>query len=213
MIEQFEDRLVPTTVALSIPTNLAASQGATIQVPINVNDLFDDVTGVDAGFAPQSGMLGATVVLWYNPKVFSVDPIKDLSLGTLGNPSIPGDGYSPAIPNGWEIIGNTQAPLGQVVLGIIDNSTTTLTGTGGGSLAVINFHVLSNASLGPTMIDLAADAFSQNAPFTSIADGVDPFGGGIPYTLTPAPQQAKLTSPWLLFKGQKAIDGDRRLTS
>src|SRR5262245_55926343 len=36
-VEQFEDRIVPTT--LSIPTNLVATQGGVIQVPINVDTL------------------------------------------------------------------------------------------------------------------------------------------------------------------------------
>src|SRR5262249_35974526 len=134
--EQFEDRLVPTT--LSIP-NIAtpALRGATVSVPVNVDTLFstDDPT-----FNSQQGLNGAGLILWFDPNVLSVNPSTDITLGTVGDPSTPGNGFSDANPNGWLVSANSVEP-GQLVISFTAPSSPSLllTGTGGGSLAIINF--------------------------------------------------------------------------
>jgi len=186
--EQFEERLVPTTVSLSIPTDLIGSRGGSVLVPINVNDLLDDTSIPIA--APQQGLSGASFVLWYDPSVLSVNPSVDISLGTVGDPSIPQDGFSPSNPQGWFISQGTPVTSGNLNFSLgLQTTSPNLTGTGGGSLAVINFHVLPNAPLGPTMIDLADTVFGTNgSPATALQDGMDAQNANGAYVLNPAPQ-------------------------
>ena len=104
LFEQFEQRLVPTTI--NIPTNLGpVVRGATIQVPIKVDTLND--LNSDPNVGQQQGLSGGGFVVWYNPAVLSLNVNTDISLGTIGDPTISSssgsDGYSAAIPNGWTI--------------------------------------------------------------------------------------------------------------
>jgi Bacterial Ig domain len=181
--EQFEDRLVPTT--LSIPTNLVAGRGAIVLVPVNVDILLDNSNPT---LAPQQGLSGGDFVVHYDPSVLALDPATDIHLGTLGNPLVLGDGYSAANPNGWSIQAAHSPSPGTVIFGLVDSSAELVTGTGGGSLAVMNFHVLANAPLGGSMVDLAADTVAGNPPTTNIGDATDSKGGTQPYTLNPAPR-------------------------
>ena len=200
LFEHFEERLVPTT--LSIPTNLVATRGSTISVPINVDSLNDNSQGEQ-----QQGLFGGEIVLWYNPAYFSVNPATDVSLGTLINPSatdpsgtgvitIPGqsgqfcDGYTPQVTNGWIIEGPNSLNSGELEFGLYAQGGIPVAGTNGGTLAVVNFHVLSTAPLGPSMIDLADDVLPGSGVTTFISDALDN-GGAQPsnfeYVLNPQP--------------------------
>jgi hypothetical protein len=193
-LEQFEDRLVPVTMFIGNPLNAGPYlRGSTIQVPINVDSLEDDN---NPGFSPQTGMAGALAVLWYNPAVLTIqNPNTDIQLGTLGNPSIMGDGYSAAQANSWSVMstlgdGTVSSPgglpNGQVILNISTVTGQFITGTLGGTLAVINFTVLQNAPLGTSMIDLAQDIPGSTVS-TNISDNEDHFGGLQLYALGPNP--------------------------
>ena len=191
-IEQLEDRLVPTT--LSIPTNLVVSRGGSVQVPINVDVLSD--LNPDPNVGQQTGLSGGSFVLWYNPSVLSLNPSTDVGLGTLGNPSISGDGFSPASPNGWSIVSPNSPNPGELAFGIVNGNGTLVSGTGGGSLAVINFHVLPGAPLGATMIDLAQDIGGPGSqPSTFISDDLDGTGASFNYLLKPNPNSQGTNGP------------------
>ena len=80
-----------------------------------------------------------------------------------------------------------------------------LTGTGGGSLVTVNFHVLSNAPLGNSTIDLAADT-NGGLPTTFISDAVDDVSGELGYNLIPAPQDNTIQIPYS-YTGPDPVDG------
>ena len=92
-LEQFEDRVVPTTIAM--PTNLSASRGAIVSVPINVDTLNDQANS-------NFGLSAGNFVVFFNASVFTVSPA-DISLGTIstnGSTAL-GSGYSPSASNTW----------------------------------------------------------------------------------------------------------------
>ncbi len=189
MVEQLEDRLVPTN--LSIPTGISATRGATVQVPINVDTLSDLVHG-------NSGLSGADFVVYFNPGEFTVS--------SVGPGTVLGTGA------GWTISPNTTTP-GLVIIGL-SNSGTNISSTNGGSVVVINFSVKSNAQGGQWEIDLAAgvtgggtvtDLVDQNFnPYTLASppinnttlnpdysySGSDPDDGSIIVTVTNLPPVA-----------------------
>jgi hypothetical protein len=110
-LEQFEDRLVPTTV--SIPNNLTGARGGTVLTPINVDTLNDLGNG-------NQGLGAGSFVVYYNPAVFSISP-SDINIGTMktnGSASA-GNGYAPStqnsVNNGWSV--STGFPtVGEVVI-------------------------------------------------------------------------------------------------
>jgi hypothetical protein len=202
---------VPVTLfipAISAPRPNSGS--SVVTVPINVNALNDPVSPLQ-----QTGVSSWTFVLFYNPSVFSVSNT-DLQLGTISNPTIsdpsgtgPGDGYSPSSPNGWSV--GTLSPTSPGVITITVSSPQSaipVTGTAGGTLATVNFHLLSSAPLGPSVIDIAADAAGPGTqPVTFVSDGADGVGGGQPYTLLPTPQDNTVLSPSYGYSGSDPVDG------
>ena len=162
-LEPLEDRIVPTQ--LSIPTNLVGEQGGIVTVPINV-DTLNDGDG-------HKGLSGGQLVVFYNPAVFSVSG-SDVGLGSLLS------------PGGWNILTDTVTP-GYLLIDLDVGNL--ITSTGGGTLVTVNFHVFNNAPLGPSLIDLAANAGSgpdgSGASTYLIAENANVYGDA--YVLTPSP--------------------------
>ena len=144
MLEQFEDRLVPTT--LSIPTDLTAVPGGTVVVPVNIDNPNPPGSG---------GLNAATLAIDYDTRVFAAVSA-DVQLGT--------------VTSGWSLNANTNAKTGQI--GITLTSNTPASSTLGGSLVLINFHVNPNGIAGPTAINLAA-ALAERKIHTLVVD-LDP---------------------------------------
>ncbi len=159
MLEEFEDRIVPT--ALSMPTNLTASRGSIVSVPIDVDTLNGPANA-------NSGLSGGDFVVFYDTSAFSVSA-SDFSLGTISTngSTAAGSGYSPSTPNGWTIDSNLQTS-GEIFIGLSNSASGIITSTGSGSLVIINFHVKNGAALGASHINLAADDFP--GPFITIMD-------------------------------------------
>jgi hypothetical protein len=150
-------------------------------------DVLQDLN--NPGLSPQTGISNASINLWYNPSVLAINDVsKDIQLGTLGNPAIPGDGYSPGQNYTWGVhaVGGGNNP-GQLTLSIFPTNAVFISGTLGGQLAVINFQVLANAPLGTTMIDLAADQQAGSTFTTSISDDADAVDALQLYNLDPQP--------------------------
>ena len=178
---------VPVTV--SIPA-AGGTRGSTVNVKINVNNLDDPASALG-----QSGLSGGNFVLYYDPTVFTVSS-SDVQLGTITTPSagdptgtLPGDGYSPTSSNGWAA-GTIAASPGYLAVSVslvnTGAGTSFITNTGGGTLVSINFHVLSNAPLGPSTIDLGQDTGGVQ-PSTYISDAIDAAQAFQAYNLVPAP--------------------------
>jgi hypothetical protein len=200
---------VPAT--LYIP-NLSVVRGGSVVVPINVTSLTDP-----AGALQQIGVSSWTFVLFYDPNIFTVSA-SDLSLGTISNPTAsdpsgtgPGDGYSPSHPNGWKVREGTLPGTGPGALSVTlldPQFAIPVTGTAGGTLATVNFHVSGNAPLGPSMIDLAADVAGPNTqPNTFVSDASDAVGGNQPYNILPVPEDNTVLSPSYAYSGSDAVDG------
>ena len=130
-------------------------------------------------------MSGGSFVVLYDTSVFAQLQPADVSLGVL--PDDPT--YSTA--NGWTVTyapPSVGQPQGYAFIEIQAPGSGNVTTTGGGSLVVMNFHVLANAPIGTSHIDLAADTDSGGTPQTSLSDGFDgPVGGGLLYNLQPNP--------------------------
>ena len=75
--------------AISMPTNLTASRGWIVSVPIDVDTLNGPANG-------NSGLSGADFVVFYDTSVFSVSA-SDFGLGTISTngSTAAGNGYSP----------------------------------------------------------------------------------------------------------------------
>ena len=110
---------VPVTMWMS--TNLMASPGGTVTVPINVNGLLDTTNG-------NYGLSDAQFVIQYDPNVFTGSPT--LALGSI-----------PESSGGWSV--STWA--GPVI--VLSSSSLQISGTAGGSLIQLNFTVKTNATL------------------------------------------------------------------
>ena len=136
-------------VTLTMPNNLAAGRGGVITVPINVNALNDPIAG-------NTGLAAGSFVVFYNTAAFSVSN-SDIKLGTI-----------PSSSTGWTISTSTSTP-GYISITLSNDGTGIITGTGGGSLVTITFHVAGHAPFGANTIDLAADT-NGGSPFTDIAD-------------------------------------------
>ena len=179
---------VTVPVTLFIPQNLTGGRGGVVAAPIsNVNEALNDPINQNSGLAAGS------FVVYYNPNQFTVSAA-DVSLGTL----------TTAAP-GWSIATNFPTP-GYIGITLTNDGTGIITGTSGGTLVSINFHVKSNAILGPNQIDLAADT-SSGSPFTSISD--QNFGN---YNIEPAPVDNTVLTPVYAYTGSDATDGTINVT-
>ena len=200
---------ITVPVTISIPTNLKGGQGGTVMVPINVNALDDPASPFS-----QSGLSGGDIVLYYNPSVFSVSDA-DVQLGTITTPSATdptgtaqGDGYSPAASNGWTVTPTTSTPGYLNIILSNGNFSGIVTGSGGGSLVTVNFHVLPNAPAGTSRIDLAADTGGfGNAPATTLTDSLDSVQASLAYNLFPAPEDNTVSTPSYAYSGADPVDG------
>jgi hypothetical protein len=216
--------VVPVTVFIP---HLDTGRGVTLVVPIEVNALLDPLSPLQ-----QSGLSGGTFVINYNPSVFTVSE-GDVDLGTISSPSAsdpsgtaPGDGYAPnpadlanGPNNGWVVNVLPSSGPGELIVTLanlgfgFNNQVVPLTGTGGGSLVTINFHVLTNARLGPSVIDLAADADGPGSlPVTAISDAIDTASADQPYNLIPAPQDNTVLNPSYSITGSDPVDGIVEIT-
>jgi hypothetical protein len=195
-MELLEDRIVPTKI--SLPASLTASRGSIVSVPINVDTLNDPANG-------NTGMSGANFALFYDQTDFTVSTA-DISVGTIttGGSTAVNKGFTAAAgtgkgTNGWSLVTNLST-LGRINIGLSNNGSGIVTDTGSGSLAIINFHIKSNALLGSSHLDLAADTFG-NPPFTSIADQF--FSD---YSLNPAPQDNVSSLSPYAYVGSDPVD-------
>ena len=113
--------------ALSVASNLQATAGSTLIVPVNIDTARPEGSG---------GMMDAILALTYDPRVFSVSTA-DVQLGTV-----------PDSGGGWQLNAQVNAQTGQI--GIELFSTTPIQSSAGGSLVTIAMHVLSTALAGTT---------------------------------------------------------------
>ena len=178
-VEIFEERLVPTTI--SIPTTLAGPQSNNVLVPIDVDTL--------NGGVGHTGLSLGSLVVFYDKSEFSINNIS-VSPGTLDSSATSFNVDTTSVP-------------GQI---LINFSGVTNSSTAGGTLALMNFHVLSGATPQTSHIDLAADnTVAGNLPSAETTYIYD--STGATYTLTPAPQDnATSLSPYA-YGGSDPDDG------
>jgi len=115
---------------LSVPTNLVASPGGTVIVPVNI----------DTARPEGIGMVEGVLALTYDPKVFDVSAA-DVQLGT-----VPGAG------GGWQLKTEVNAQTG--LIGVELYSSTAIQSSVGGSLVTIAMHVRQTAPVGTTGLTL-----------------------------------------------------------
>ena len=134
---------------LSVPITLAATPGATVVVPVNIDTAKPD---------GSTGMIEATLALTYDPRVFTVAPA-DVALGTLT------DG------GGWQLTSVVNPNTGEIAIDLF--STTPIQTTLGGSLVNIAMHVRDTAPAGATGLNLVnqVDPTGQHVYRTEAADG------------------------------------------
>ena len=117
--------------ALTIPTNLQATAGGTVAVPVQI----------DSG-RPQgsTGVTEAILAVQFDPAEFTVSAL-DVQLGNL-----------PLSGSGWQLQTAINSQTGQIGIDLF--SSTPLQTAAGGTLAWITFHVRENAPVGSTGINL-----------------------------------------------------------
>ena len=115
---------------LSMPTDLQATAGSTVVVPVNIDTAKPD---------GSTGMAEAILALQYDPQVFSVSAA-DVQLGSL-----------PASAGGWQLVTVVNAQTGEIG---IDLYGTPIQTTAAGSLVTISLHVRDSAPAGSTGINL-----------------------------------------------------------
>jgi hypothetical protein len=124
---------------LSVPTNLAASPGGTVLVPVNID------TARPEG---STGMTDAILALSYDPRVFDISAA-DVQLGSL-----------PASGSGWHLKAEVNAATGLIGVELYSNSA--IQTTMGGSLITINMHVREAAPAGATGLTILPFVGSPN---------------------------------------------------
>src|SRR5262245_39806913 len=151
LLEALEDRFLPAQSAFfSMPTNLIASQGGIVNVPVSIDQL-------SAGNAQNhdQGLHSATLVLTYDTNVFTVSNA-DVSQGALlTNPP----------PNGnWSFTVNTStAGEIDVTASGAANLSQDILGQTGGIFANISFHVKATAPTASTGLHIVVpNATSPN---------------------------------------------------
>ena len=142
LFEQFEERLVPTS--LSIPTTLVTARSTVITAPVMVTSLNDPGNG-NSGIcsAPTSW---STMTRTYSPCLRRTCNRNADDEWLHGS----GEGYSPTSPNGWNGAGlSVNIPSqGELHVGLSNNGSGIITDTASGSVLTINFHVKANARFG-----------------------------------------------------------------
>ena len=166
-VEQLEDRVVPagtTNAFLNAGpslTNIAAARSATVPVFIDAGTLTGGAGGIQSG----------TFYVKYDPAVLTIDETTDIKLGSLLS-GFPSGTYTVSSAAGFG--------SGTVGVGITHATSTFYTGTAGGHLVEIDFHVLQTIPVGQsTLLDLVPSIPGHQ---TVLADQ-----SGAKYTLTPAP--------------------------
>ena len=163
----------PGTVFLEVGgnksnTSTAAARSKIVKVFIDAGDL--------SAAANAGGVQSGTFYVKYDPTVLSIN---ESSPGTAGSDIQLGDLLS-SFPAGTYNVG-TAAGFGPGIVGVgITHATTTFyTGTAGGHLVELDFHVLQTIPVGnTTLLDLVN---SVSGKLTVLADT-----GGKKYALTPA---------------------------
>ena len=178
LLELLEARTLPATSPFfSMPTNLVASQGGTVTVPVSIGHLTDS--------AGDKGLDAAEVVLTYDPNVFTVSDT-DVNPGALLNNPPPG--------GQWTFTVDTST-LGEVDLSVASSDPSLdVASQAGGVLATIAFHVIPSAPLGKSAIGIVVpNATSANGLTSAATPSTGPHsanGDAAGYTLF-ASQQVK----------------------
>jgi hypothetical protein len=172
-LEQLEDRVVPagtTKVFLDVGANInniAAARSATVPVFIDVDTLNGGAGGIQS----------ATLYVKYDPTVLSINetsvtpgqPGSDIKLGSLLS-SFPAGAYNVGTAAGFG--------SGIVGVGITHATSTFYTGTAGGHLIELDFHVLQTIPVGQTaLLDIVP---SSTGHLSIVADQ-----SGTKYAITP----------------------------
>jgi cyclophilin family peptidyl-prolyl cis-trans isomerase len=157
--QRFALNVTAAGTSLSL-ANQSAAQGATVSVPITLSNPHP---------AGTSGLFDAVIGLTYDPARFDV-ATGDIQLGSLTS-------------SGWTIASNIDAATGQIAITLTANSGQQITSTAAGTLAVINFHVKSNATIGTTPIRIESAVTPNGQQFSTELNDVN----GLAITLSPAP--------------------------
>jgi len=157
LLEQFEDRLVPTV--LSIPSGLSVTAGQPVMVPVNIDNPNPSTSG---------GLTAVSLAIDYDPTVFTV-AATDVALGTVNYPI----GWSaPAVSLGTGEIG-------------ITCSGPAVTSTASGSLVEITFHAIYNDAAGSSTISMESSNSQGTTVLGCFNTGFN--GGTGTLLLTPNP--------------------------
>src|SRR5580765_8591133 len=137
---------------LSLPTDLRASPGETVVVPVYLD------TARPEGSA---GLMEAILALKYDPEVFTVSDIHLGNLATSGQ--------------GWNLQSAVNEQTGEIGIDLF--SSTPITSTGGGSLVIVTLQVLPNAIAGDLSINLvrSVNPTGQRVFATTASDAAGPY--------------------------------------
>ena len=145
------------TARLCIPTDIRGMQGTTVTVPVNLDN--PDPAG-------SGGLVGASLAIDYNQSVLTfVSVQKGFAYGT-----------------GWDLEDTDNQASGLLGISLLNTNGTPNTSTVGGALVLITFEINSNASPGPSPIDLVA----SNTPGSlTVTTSLTPKNAG--YDMSPRP--------------------------
>jgi hypothetical protein len=178
---------------LTIPTNLTATAGGVVNVPVNI-DFIDRVT--------VGGVDGITLVLGFDNRVFDARGLtaQAVQLGSvLGKGWVVGDvavynadGKLSATPSGTIVISLYTAAPQDFAPGVV------------GSVVTVPLALRPDAPVGGTQINLRAD----NAPYGAQATRITQYGDGRGIVISPAPTNADDDRAVSAFNGQfYVVDG------
>jgi hypothetical protein len=183
---------IPATLQANIQAALDTTIGAgdTLVSAFSATDVLVTFEGADFGTdQPAMGADGSNLI--------GSSPTVSVAITAAG-------------PNGWSAAVLDSSP-GFLYVSLSNDGTGLIGGTGGGSLAVINFHVLQNAPLGGSMIDLGADSAPGGLTNPVVpADLIDDSFNT--YTLTPALVDNTTLNPSYAYNGVDANDGTVTVT-
>jgi hypothetical protein len=188
-VEQFEDRLVPTTLSLGFPNGANGVRGGDVLTAINNGPL-------------SSGLSGGDFVLYYDSSLFTVSSPSIVTASTPPSTPTSDNVHLGSLLNslpGWQLSVNALVP-GQLIMSL-SGSTPISGAVSGGQVVTVDFQV-KNTGL-PSIpwaspIDLAADADFSGNPLseTDLTDST-----GNLYTLSPAPQDNSTAIQTITFGG------------